>query len=224
MTDYPKTILEIFSHLVRSHPELAANYEKIFFESAFNHKYKEWESRQFASPSPHFVKQACLLRNGLENAIWVETGTYLGDTTQKLSQIGSMVYSIEPEPVLFAKAKSRFELQTNVEIINGLSEEVFPALLPRLSGDVCFWLDGHFSAGITHKGPQDTPIADELYCIGENLQKMNRAVVMVDDIRCFDPKIPEYSEYPSLNFLVEWAAAHAMKWHIEHDMFIARKA
>jgi hypothetical protein len=116
--------------------------------------YRSWASREYSAPSPPFVKQRVVRRNGLPNATWVETGTYLGDTTSVLSRIGSMVYSIEPEPSLFANARKRFAGVRNVEIINGLSEDVLPALLPQLRDDVCFWLDGHYSAGLTSRVPR----------------------------------------------------------------------
>ena len=184
--------------------------------------YKEWADRQFAAPSPHFVKQEVLLRNGLRDATWVETGTYLGDTTSVLSKVARTVYSIEPEPALFSKAEQKFRNSSNVKIIPGLSEEVFPKLLPTLSGDICFWLDGHFSGGTTFKGPQETPILDELDAIAQNMAKMGKVVVLVDDIRLFGSTDPEFSAYPSIDFLVDWARKHDLSWHIEHDIFIAR--
>jgi glycosyltransferase involved in cell wall biosynthesis len=168
------------------------------------------------------VKQKVLLRNGLPDATWVETGTFMGDTTNVLSKVAKMVYSIEPEPALFSKAEQRFSNISNVKIIKGLSEEVFPKLLPTLSGDICFWLDGHYSAGITFKGPQETPIVDELAAIGEHVRQMGRVVVMIDDVRCFDPRNPEYAAYPPVEFLVDWARRYNLTWHIERDIFIAR--
>jgi hypothetical protein len=146
----------------------------------------------------------------------------MGDTTSLLSKVAKMVYSIEPEPTLFSEAEQRFSNTSNVKMIKGLSEGVFPRLLPTISGDICFWLDGHYSAGITFQGPQDTPIMDELSAIGENIARMSKVVVMVDDIRCFDPKNPEFSAYPAVDVLVDWARKHNLKWHIEHDIFIAK--
>src|SRR5258708_6575376 len=83
-------------------------------------------------------KQKVLLRNGLRDAAWIETGTYLGDTTSVLSKVAKIVYSIEPEPTLFSKAEQRFSNARNVKIIKGLSEDVFPDLLPALTGNICF--------------------------------------------------------------------------------------
>jgi hypothetical protein len=187
-----------------------------------NNLYKDWADREFAAPSPHFVKHKVLLRNGLRDATWVETGTFLGDTTSVLSKVAKVVYSIEPEPTLFSKAETRFRDTANVRIIRGLSEDVFPKLLPAISGDICFWLDGHYSAGITFKGPQETPINDELLVIGENITRMNKVVVMIDDMHCFNPGDPEFSAYPPVDGLVDWARKHNLSWHIEHDIFIAK--
>ena len=181
-----------------------------------------WGKSGYASPSPHFVKQTVLLRNAIPSSIWVETGTYLGQTTKELSRHGSFVYSIEPEPTLYSKANDYFKSYPNVEILKGLSEEVFPSLLPKLSGDINFWLDGHYSAGITHKGPQDTPILEELAYISANLNHFRNVCVMIDDVRCFNPELEEYSTYPTLNVLVDWANKNALSWHIEHDIFVAR--
>jgi hypothetical protein len=187
-----------------------------------NSVYRDWADREFAAPSPHFVKQAVLLRNGLRDATWVETGTLMGDTTSVLCKVAKMVYSIEPEPALFSQAEERFSNTSNIKIIKGLSEDVFPKLLPTISGNICFWLDGHYSEGITFQGPKDTPILDELAAIGQNMGQMGKIVVMVDDVRCFDPNNPEYSTYPALDVLVDWARKHSLTWHIEHDIFIAK--
>lgn len=182
----------------------------------------QWAGRGYAAPSPHFIKQACLLANGFPAATWVETGTFLGQTTQLLSKYAVKVFSIEPEPKLFARAQKLFIGQKHVEILNGTSEDVFPELLPRIAGDVNFWLDGHYSAGITFKGRQDTPILDELACISHHLERLGKVCVLIDDIRCFNPRMPEYSSYPSLDSLVAWATRHKLGWHIEHDIFIAK--
>ena len=181
-----------------------------------------WEKKAYAAPSPHVIKQTVLLRNAFPNSIWVETGTYLGLTTKVLSKHGSFVYSIEPEPNLYINAVENFKFYPNVEILKGLSEEVFPSLLPKLSGDINFWLDGHYSHGNTHKGPQDTPILDELANISRNLNHFGKVCIMIDDIRCFNPEIDAYSTYPRLNVLVDWANQNNLIWHIEHDILVAK--
>src|SRR5262249_42641187 len=65
--------------------------------------WRDWIDREFAAPSTDLVKQKVLLRNGLRDAIWVETGTFMGDTTDLLSSVAKIVFSVEPEPALFSK-------------------------------------------------------------------------------------------------------------------------
>jgi hypothetical protein len=183
---------------------------------------KKWSDVDYCAPSPHFIKQACVLRNGRRGAQWVETGTFLGETTELLADHGSHVISLEPAESLYLRAKEKFKDNPKVTLLNAASEDVFPQLLKDIQGEVNFWLDGHYSAGDTFQGDLDTPIVDELSCIEKNLGNFDRLVVLVDDVRCFNPALPEYSQYPSLNYLVEWANRCSLDWHIEHDMFVAK--
>jgi hypothetical protein len=183
---------------------------------------KDWKNRKFHSPSPHHIKQTCLLRHAVKNATWIETGTFMGDTTALLAAEGGHVYSIEPEPDLYNKAKIRFAKNYNVNIINSPSEDAFPILLKNINGNVNFWLDGHYSGGITFQGKLDTPIQAELFEIAANLSHFQKVTVLVDDVRCFNPKEPDYAHYPSVDFLVDWARSHDFTWAIEHDIFIAK--
>ena len=85
-----------------------------------------------------------------------------------------------------------------------------------------FWLDGHFSAGATFQGELDTPIISELDAIAANLPNLLPIAILIDDVRCFDPTLPEYATYPPLDVLVDWARKHDLRWHIEHDIMIMR--
>jgi hypothetical protein len=182
----------------------------------------QWALRGYAAPSPSEIKRAVLLRQSTPQSVWVETGTFMGDTAALLAQHCKQVYTIEPEPGLFVQAQARFSGQPKVNVIEGLSEAVFPRLLPTLSGQVNFWLDGHYSGGITHQGPTDCPVREELRHIQENRRHFERLTVMIDDVRCFDPSVREYADYPPLDELVDWARANRLRWHIEHDIFVAR--
>ena len=183
---------------------------------------KKWAERGYAAPSPSYIKQRVLLRNGTPNATWIETGTYMGETASFLSDHAKKVFTIEPAIKLYEAAKYRFASKPNIEVIHGLSETVFPELIPKLSGEVNFWLDGHFSAGPTHKGPKDTPIEDELACIEKHLKNFSKLVVLIDDVRCFNPSLPDFSTYPKIDVLVDWARKNNLDWHIEHDIFVAK--
>lgn len=192
------------------------------FVSDVSALYK-WRTSGYSAPSPFPVKIECLTRHSLPDTTWIETGTYVGDTAFALSKIAQHVYTIEPEPLLFERAIVRFSAVQNVDVVFGLSEEKLPMVLERVSGNVNLWLDGHFSEGVTHRGPVETPILEELNVIEGHLQRLNRVCVLVDDVRLFEPSRTSSSAYPPLDLLVDWARKNNLNWHIEHDIFVAKK-
>lgn len=182
-----------------------------------------WKYRLYDAPSPWYVKIDVLVRNSIPHATWVETGTFLGETTRILANHGTQVFSIEPAYDLYARAEHKFRNQTKIKILNGKSEDVFPILLKDIEGSVNFWLDGHYSAGATYQGEKDTPIAEELQHIERNMSRYSGISVFVDDVRCFGSSLTVYSTYPNIDYLVDWARRNKLKWHIEHDIFVAKK-
>jgi hypothetical protein len=187
--------------------------------------FRDWRARDYGAPSPGSVKQRVLLRNAAPSCLWVETGTYLGDTAAFLARHSSRVITLEPAPAIYALASRRLARVRNIEVINGASEDVFPKLLPQLSGAVSFWLDGHCSGGttwVTYQGSADTPIVAELAQIELNRQRYSALSVLIDDIRSFEAAEPGCA-YPQLDYLVDWARRNRMRWHIEHDVFVARR-
>jgi len=182
----------------------------------------DWNTKAYTSPPPYFVKAACIKRNAVERSVFVETGTYYGDTTKFLSTFSNKVISLEPSMVLYKKAQDLLADYKNIELINGASEDVFPTLIPTLKGNVSFWLDGHFSEGDTFKGEIETPIILELDEIRKCLKNFDKVSIMIDDFRCFDPKNVKYRDYPNRKFLVEWADENQLNWNVEFDIFIAK--
>jgi len=153
--------------------------------------------------------------------VWVETGTWLGDTTAWLASRASHVHSIEPSPDLAARATLRFADSAGVTIHRGTSEEVFDSILASLSGPVAFWLDGHYSGEGSFEGRSRTPIVGELRSIGAAVDRLDGVRVFVDDFRCFGSDDPEFADYPTPDHLVGWAIDHGLRWTVEHDIFVA---
>jgi hypothetical protein len=174
-------------------------------------------------PAPPEVKRATLRRAHIPGATWVETGTFLGDTTEFLSAFARRVITIEPGPSLALAARDRFAGRTDISVIEGLSEDVLPTIVSELEGPVCFWLDGHWSSGVTYQGPRETPIREELSAIESHLDRLGVVTIAIDDVRCFDPAQSEFASYPTRSWLVEWADANDCAWTIEHDIFLARR-
>jgi 23S rRNA A2030 N6-methylase RlmJ len=135
--------------------------------------------------TPHSRKQEVvrgyLARYGIRN--FVETGTYLGEMVQAVSGDVDRVLSIELDDWLFRRAVRKFAGNPKVRIYHGDSAEILPGVLASLEGRALFWLDAHYSAGITARGMIDTPIVGEFEAI---LARSDTGhVLLVDDANSF---------------------------------------
>lgn len=157
--------------------------------------------------------------------VWIESGTYSGSTTRLLSQFSKRIISIEPSDELYAAAKRRMARYRNIELIQGTSESRLDSVIASLvddgARDLSFWLDGHYSGGITFRGDNDTPIRQELNTISRYISSLDFITVCVDDVRIFNPSAMGFRNYPSLTYLVNWSDSHHLFWTIEHDIFVA---
>jgi len=181
-----------------------------------------WATKKFNLPAPQLIKVNVLARSSIKNGDWVETGTYLGDTTKFLAKKfpKSLIYSLEPDRKLFQFAKLRLKRFKNLRLINSSSEEYFDKIVSNQKNSTNFWLDGHFSGDVTFKGNQISPILIELGIIEKYIEQMLSICVFVDDIRDFNNDLE--GGYPSRDLLVNWAIKNKLIWNIEFDIFIAK--
>lgn len=114
---------------------------------------------------------------------FVETGTYLGDSTNVAAEIFKQIHTIELSEKLYKRVVERFKGNPNICCYLGDSATVMKKLVPTLTGRVLFWLDGHFSGGITSRGESNTPILSELERIA--LLPNQQSVILIDDLRLF---------------------------------------
>ena len=132
----------------------------------------------------------------------VETGTYLGDTVWYMRNDCAKIYSIEIQPDLAELARKRFKHLEHVDIITGDSSVELMKLIPDLNKPVLFWLDGHYSGGITGSGREECPLMSELAAIRSAKTILS---IMIDDARCFGtehgyPKLQEVLDYADNQF------------------------
>ncbi|MEA3195831.1 MAG: hypothetical protein QOD26_4164 [Betaproteobacteria bacterium] len=157
---------------------------------------RRWERQGRPVPPPHVVKQRTINvlaeRFGLK--MLVETGTYYGDMVEAMKRRFTRIYSIELSKELSERAAKRFRGDGNVEIIHGDSGTELGKLVRKIDQPALFYLDGHYSAGITARGTKDTPIYEELAHIFDTQNRKH--VIVIDDARCFgnDPGYPSMQE------------------------------
>ena len=181
-----------------------------------DHKqYEDWKKRGCPVPPPHIVKQITIgeYQQKYGHSILVETGTYMGDMVEAQKKRFNKIISIELGVDLYEKARKRFNHDKNVLIVQGDSGKVLPTILKEVNEPAIFWLDGHYSGGITAKGETECPIFDELEAIFN--RKLNH-ILLIDDARCFIGK----GDYPSIEKLTEYVRSKNEKYQIEikHDI------
>ncbi len=163
----------------------------------------KWEKLGRPFPPPHLIKQRTIkdFANKYKLKVFIESGTCYGDMVEAMKNHFSQIYSIELSNDLYIAAKGRFSAYDNIKILHGDSGIEIGNLLSSLDQPALFWLDGHYSGGITAKGDKDTPIFEELNHIFSHHE--NGHVVIIDDARCFgtDPAYPSIEEIA--NFLKE---------------------
>lgn len=162
---------------------------------AGNKAIKEWEKAGKPLPPPHIVKQRCVAEYArkYKTPVLVETGTFLGDMVQAQLKNFREIYSLELGGELAYKAQQKFEKYPHVHIIQGDSATLLPELLLKINGPALFWLDGHYSGGITAKGDKETPVIEELKAILTHSIKTH--IILIDDARCFDGT----HDYPTMD-------------------------
>jgi len=164
----------------------------------------KWEKNGRPVPVPDTIKQRVLkeyaVKFGLR--ILVETGTCYGDMVEAMKDAFDTIYSIELSHTLFSKARQRFQKRPNIHILEGDSANVLGDVVKGIDAPVLFWLDAHYSAGVTAKGENETPIFDELNSIFHVAPDRGH-VIIIDDARCFGKDLG----YPTLDELKEFILA-----------------
>lgn len=173
---------------------------------------------EYALPPPS-VKLAILKRNipAPQPRVFVETGTYHGETVAAMKPFYANIISIEIDDVLYRKACERFAHDANVRIVHGDCVREMPAILAALREPAVFWLDGHYSGAGTGKGVVEDPILMSLDQIAAHPVKEH--VIFIDDARIFDGREerPDLSEV--LNRLKKINSSYILR--LQGDIIIA---
>jgi hypothetical protein len=159
-------------------------------------RYRAWLQSGRNGPPPHLAKQAVLREFHQRHAlsVLVETGTYLGDMVAAMSGIYEKIYSIELSTELHRRAVRRFARDPSISILQGDSGIMLARIVAELERPTLFWLDGHYSGGITAKGDRSTPILSELTTV---MALQLPFVVLIDDAMLFNGT----KDYPTMEEL-----------------------
>jgi hypothetical protein len=173
----------------------------------------KWEQAGKPVPPPHAIKQRTI-RNYQKLSgyqVLVETGTYKGDMVFAMREIFKKIYSIELSETLHKKATKRFRKYSHIDLLQGNSGLVISNVLKELTQPAIFWLDGHYSGGITASAEKHSPVIDELETLIANNSLQH--IILIDDARAFtgtegyltidEVREMTSSKFPGYHFSVE---------------------
>jgi len=175
---------------------------------------QKWIRRGRPAPAPPMIKLNVLrfYAQTFMPGIFVETGTYQGDTVYALRNAFRKLYTIELSHELYERARARLETAGNITAYEGDSTAILPQVLEQINEPCLFWLDGHYSGGPTAKGDVNCPLLREIACILSHPVKQH--VILMDDARLFG----KVQDYPTVAELTEKGRVGGYQSELHCDM------
>jgi hypothetical protein len=200
-------------------------YRKLFYQKVKEQQAKrmfgpdtieEWERMGKPFPPPAVYKHRVLraYRDRFNLRHLVETGTFTGKTVDAMKNDFTTIHSVEIDKRLHRDAANMFRKFKHIKIMLGDSKDVLPLIMKEKTGPALYWLDGHYSWGITSKGEKVTPIMEELKTV---LSHFNNDVILIDDARLFARE-----DYPPLDQLLDYVRSFNLDLNIYNHNDIVR--
>jgi hypothetical protein len=135
--------------------------------------------------------------------VFIETGTYHGDTTKWASTHFDEVFTIERAINLYQQFTRELSQIPGVKPLLGDSRNVLPKVLEEVGQrKAVVWLDGHWSGGNTAGAGDECPLLDELICLSE----CGQHIILIDDARlflCAPPRPHGPAQWPTISAVIE---------------------
>lgn len=133
---------------------------------------------------------------------FTETGTYYGGTAIWASQLFEKVSTIENSKEIYEITKNKYQGIDNVEFLLGDSRNLLEKVVDSLTEPGIFWLDAHWSGGLTYGNDDQCPLVEEIEII--NRSSLDH-FIFIDDARLFlsSPQPPHnIDQWPTISDLV----------------------
>lgn len=159
-----------------------------------------------------------VLQETLPLDVFVETGTFKGDTVEIVKDHFKQIYSIELSKEYYEQVKARFQNMHHLTLIQGDSGSSLKSIMPEIKDrPTLFWLDAHWCVAENTAGEMSQcPLLAEL----DAIQQLNpMSMIAIDDARLFltTPPAPhEASDWPSFTNVVH----HLFKLSNQHRLMI----
>jgi len=134
--------------------------------------------------------------------VFVETGTYKGDTAVWAGERFRQVFTVENFRETYDQVLARYGHLKNVRFLYGHSLSLLPELLRQIEGDAIFWLDAHWMGEGSYGKMDECPLIDEIRLLN---QSRETHFIFIDDARLFlsPPPLPHLLErWPSVGEVI----------------------
>jgi len=142
--------------------------------------------------------------------VLIETGTFLGDMVEAQRNNFKRIFSIELQHDLAEKARERFKDVGHIKILQGDSGKLLKTILKEVNEPAIFWLDAHYSGGLTAKGDKECPIYQEIDAI---FATKENHLLLIDDARLFNGK----GDYPTTDQLTKYIQDKDPRYKVSVD-------
>lgn len=122
------------------------------------------------------------IKKAFNPILFIETGTYNGETSRKASLLFKHVYTVELSNYYYHQARQQSSEQENISFSNMKSKDFLPIVLKKTSEKRLFWLDAHCSLGKTEGGSVDEVLTEELEVLKSDYFN-EHDVILIDDLR-----------------------------------------
>jgi len=185
-------------------------------------EWLKWAAGELDRP-PHLLKRRLIAQRARDFRlqVFVETGTLFGDMIYAQRDNFRKLISIELDEYLYERAVRRFSKFSHIQILHGDSGRKIAEVLQALDEPGLFWLDAHYSGGITAHGDQMTPIFDEIRHILNHPVKEH--VIVIDDARLFNGT-DGYPTFRELQHFVGTVDRNCAAWIEDDAITVTRSA
>ena len=160
-----------------------------FYVSCFAASFPS-SSLMLTNPKKDWISFFNLVNSSYQMDIFIESGTYLGETTLQAASCFPSAITMEICEDFYIQARDSLQNEKNVTVLLGDSALLLSDILKDIKErgkKTLFWLDGHFMSSMI--GEQDevlveygyTPILKELDAIVAS--SLKNCIIMIDDIR-----------------------------------------
>ena len=137
---------------------------------------------------------------GINN--FIETGTYQGHTAYWASQLFEQVFTIEYSQDIYQKVTEKYGHIKNIDFLYGDTRNLLQNTLSKLESPSLFWLDAHWSGGLTYGESDECPLLAEIEIINRSDCEH---FIFIDDARLFlspppPPHLPQ--QWPDISAIL----------------------